>query len=739
MADESMEVSGPELSVADLAGAILEEEARRRAEQAERDAETVLPDDLLPGVGDAPMTLREGLRAGGKATVAMMFVLAFIDELPRAIRVLAPDIQNSLNISDTVLFGILGFGGVTLVLGAVPMAALADRVKRVAIIPVASAFWGVTIFLSGLIANPFQLFLTNAGTGFGQAYRIPVSNSLLVDTYPIQSRSRIFALEGLGRPAGQLLGPLAIGGIAALVGGDDPWRAAFFAVAAAPVVVAIVSALVLREPARGRFEKEAIFGDEKVEVDELPVSMGTAFARLRKIRTFYFLSTGVGVLGFALIAIPIQFNLLLEDKYAMGPFERGVVESLIWVAALVGLPIAGRIFDRGFRRDPGAMMRLSGLLVMAAGVVYAVALPIKILGGLVVMMAVAQTLISMAFVAAPSVIAAVSPYRIRAQAFALLPVFVFLMGGFFGGLIVGQLSDAYNERTAMLVAAPPAALIGGALIVYGSRFIRLDISRSVEELFEEQEEQRRAAADPASVPALQVHNLDYAYGSVQVLFDVSFEVARGEVLALLGTNGAGKSTLLRAVSGLGIPDRGVVRLGGRTITYAEAEDRFAAGLVQLRGGAGVFEELSVADNLRASVLAAGLDEAEVEARSQQVLSLFPVLAERPGTAGRELSGGQQQMLALAMALMHEPEVLLIDELSLGLAPVVVQELLGVVERLREGGQTMVIVEQSLNVALAFADRAIFMEKGRIRFEGPAQELAERDDLARAVFLGGEGG
>ena len=739
MPDESTEVSGPAPSVAELAAAILDEEANRRVAQAERDAETVLPDDLLPGVGDEPMTLREGLRTGGKSMLVMMFVLTMIDEFPRAIRVLAPEIQNSLNISDTVLFGILGFGGVTLVLGAVPMAALADRAKRVAIIPVASAFWGITSFLSGLIVNPFQLFLTNAGTGFGQAYRIPVASSLLVDTYPIQARSRIFALEGLGRPVGQLVGPLVVVGIAALAGGDDPWRAAFFAIAIAPLVVAVLAAVMLREPARGRFDKQSVFGDEPVEVDELPVSMGTAFARLRKIKTFYFLSTGVGVLGFALIAIPIQFNLLLEDKYAMGPFERGVVESLIWVAALVGLPVAGRIFDRGFRRDPGAMMRLSGLLVMAAGVAYAVALPIKILGGLVVMMAVAQTLISMAFVAAPSVIAAVSPYRIRAQAFALLPVFVFLMGGFFGGLIVGQLSDAYNERTAMLVAAPPAALIGGALIFYGSRFIRGDISRSVEELLEEKEEQRRAAADPASVPALQVHNLDFAYGSVQVLFDVSFDVARGEVLALLGTNGAGKSTLLRAVSGLGIPDRGVVRLGGRTITYAEAENRFAAGLVQLRGGAGVFEELSVADNLRASVLAAGLDEAEAEARSQQVLSLFPVLAERTGTAGRELSGGQQQMLALAMALMHEPEVLLIDELSLGLAPVVVQELLGVVERLREGGQTMVIVEQSLNVALAFADRAIFMEKGRIRFEGPAQELAERDDLARAVFLGGEGG
>ncbi|MYJ30700.1 MAG: MFS transporter [Acidimicrobiaceae bacterium] len=311
MADQSPEMNAGEPSVADLAGAILDEEAKRRAEQAERDAETVLPDDLLPGVGDEPMTLREGLRVGGTSMLVMMFVLNMLDELPRAVRVLAPDIQESLDVSDTVLFGILSFGGVTLVLGAVPMAALADRVKRVAIIPVASAFWGVTAFLSGLIVNPFQLFLTNAGTGLGQAYRIPVSNSLLVDTYPIQARSRIFALEGVGRPVGQLLGPLAVGGIAALVGGEDPWRAAFFAVAVAPVVVAVVSAIVLREPPRGRFEKQAVFGDEQVDVEELPVSIGTAFARLRKIKTFYYLTTGVGVLGFALIAFFFILILLM--------------------------------------------------------------------------------------------------------------------------------------------------------------------------------------------------------------------------------------------------------------------------------------------------------------------------------------------------------------------------------------------------------------------------------------------
>ena len=787
----------PRGEMAELTEAVLAEEARRRADQAARDADTVLPDDLLPGVGDAPMTFREGLRAGGFAMVAVLFGLNVIDEIPRAIRVLAPDIQASLGVSDTVLIGVLSFAGVMVVLGAVPMAALADRVARVRIIPVASAFWAATVFFSGLVVNPFQLFLTNAGTGLGQAYRLPVSNSLLVDSYPIAARSRIFAFEALGRPVGQLLGPLVVGGTAAIAGGAEGWRAAFFVVAVPPLLAAAAS-LILKEPERGRFEQEAVFGPRRPDRGdsppesasesrgdappelaseargdappesaagsrgddrrELPVTVGAAFARLRKIKTFYFLATGVGVLGFALIALPIQFNLLLEDKYGLGPLERGVVESLVWVASLIALPFAGRVFDRGFRRDPAAMMRLAGGMVVLTGVVYAVALPIKMIGPLVGLLALGQALISTAFVAAPSIVAAVSPYRIRAQAFALIPVFVFLMGGFFGGLVVGQLSDAYNHRTALLVSAPPAALIGGALIVYGSRWIRRDISLAVEELLEERATHERIAAAGASVPVLQVRNLDFSYGPVQVLFDVSLEVARGETLALLGTNGAGKSTLLRAVSGLGFPDRGVVRLNGRTVTYAEAEARHGAGIVQLRGGGGVFPALTGRDNLRAALLSrsrirspgrAGrtgradsgsrADRAEAEARIESAAELFPALADRLDVAAGDLSGGQQQMLALAMALAHEPEVLLIDELSLGLAPALVQELLEVVEGLRDRGQTMVIVEQSLNVALAFADRAVFMEKGRIRFEGPAAELAERDDLVRAVFLGGEGG
>lgn len=724
---------------ASLAAAVLDEEAARQRSQAERDGGVTLPDDLLPGVGDEPMTLRQAFAAGGKGMAILLLLLNLVDELPRTVRVLAPDIQRSLGISDTVLFGVLGFGGVALVLGTVPMAALADRINRVALVPIMSFFWAGTTFLSGLVVNPFQLFWTTAGTGLGQAYRIPVSNSLITDTYPIQARARIFAFEGVGRPIGQLLGPLMVGGIAVLIGGDDAWRWAYFILALPPVLLGIF-AVRLSEPERGRFEQEEVLsGEDALDVDELEPSMSTAFARLRKIRTFYALATGIGVVGFALIVVPGQFNLLLDRKYALDALERGIVESLIWLGSLIAIPIAGRVFGRKFREDPDSVVRTMGTLIMAAGVVYLVVLPIKVLGVLIVGLALAQALISAALVAAPMIIAAVSPYRIRTQAFSLLPVFIFLMGGFGGGVLGGQISDVYGNRTAMLILGPPGALIGGWLIRRGAHHIRRDISLSVEEMLEEQEEARRILDDPEAVPALQVRNLDFSYGPVQVLFDVSFEVGRGEVVALLGTNGAGKSTLLRAVSGLGIPDRGVVRLNGRTVTYAEAETRYRVGIVQLRGGAGTFPHLTIEDNLRTSLLSTDLDRAEVDRRIATALARFPALEGRLDETAGSLSGGQQQMLALAMTLVQEPDVLLIDELSLGLAPVIVQDLLRVVEELKAEGQAMVIVEQSLNVALAFADRAVFMEKGQVRFSGPAQELLERGDLARAVFLGGEGG
>jgi ABC-type branched-subunit amino acid transport system ATPase component/sugar phosphate permease len=725
-----------------LAAAVLDEEAKRQAEQAARSAEVILPDDLLPGVGDAPVSLRQAMRTGGKAMLIILPLLGLVEEFDRvAIAVLAPDIQKSLNVSDTTLLGIAGFGGIALVLGAVPIAWLADRVSRVRIVTISTFAWSISVFLQGLVVNPFQMFCARLLTGLGQSNRLPVHSSLLADNYPIQARARVFAVEGMSRPVGLVIGPLLAGGIAKSVGGDDGWRWAFFAAAIPPLILALAS-LVLREPKRGRNEQELVLGGEleRAQVGkELPISLSSAYARLKKIKTFYFICTGIGVLGFALVAVPVQLSLLFEDHYGYGAFKRGWIISIGWLASLVTIPIAGVIYDRIFRRNPAGVLRAAGLFIVAYGILMMTALFIEQPAGLIVGISLANACTSAAFGAIGPTVGAVTPYRMRAQAFALVPVFIFLMGGFFGGLLAGALADAHGERTALKIVVLPAALIGGGLIIYGSRFIKRDISLSVQELLEEQQEMHRMSAHPDEIPLLQVRSLDYSYGPVQVLFDVGFEVQRGEVLALLGTNGAGKSTLLRAISGLGVPDRGVVRLNGRTLTYVDAELRFKEGVVQLRGGAGVFPDLSVGENLRASLLSTKADDEERESRRVRVFSLFPSLAERSHVQARDLSGGQQQMLALAMALMHDPELLLIDELSLGLAPVVVQELLEVVEQLKARGQTMIIVEQSLNIALAVADRAVFMEKGRVRFEGDAQELAARDDLVRAVFLGGEGG
>jgi ABC-type branched-subunit amino acid transport system ATPase component len=318
-------------------------------------------------------------------------------------------------------------------------------------------------------------------------------------------------------------------------------------------------------------------------------------------------------------------------------------------------------------------------------------------------------------------------------------MYVVLIGGFAGSLLAAFFTNAIGVRSTVFLLFIPTTIIGSLMLMNGARFIRHDLSLVVEELLEEQEEHRKRTIDGAQTPVLQVVNTDFSYGTVQVLFDVNFEIHRGECVALLGTNGAGKSTILRVVSGLEVPERGVIRLNGRNITYVAPETRVKMGIVQLPGGKGVFPSLTVQQNLAVSARLLGGSDAEVDAAIERVLLLFPELVERRKQPARSLSGGQQQMLALARVLIHDPEILMIDELSLGLAPVIVQRLLELVDQLKAKGMTMLIVEQSLNVALSISDRAIFLEKGQVKFEGDAAELAERDDLARAVFFGTEGG
>jgi ABC-type branched-subunit amino acid transport system ATPase component len=228
--------------------------------------------------------------------------------------------------------------------------------------------------------------------------------------------------------------------------------------------------------------------------------------------------------------------------------------------------------------------------------------------------------------------------------------------------------------------------------------------------------------------------VDVAYGPVQVLFGVDFEVEEGEIVALLGTNGAGKSTLLKAIAGLVTPAAGKVTLDGRNITGADAEAVTRAGVSLMPGGKGVFPTITVDEHLRLAAWTFRKDTARFEAAREEMLDLFPILAERHAQPAGYLSGGEQQMLALAQAFMTKPRLLLVDELSLGLAPTVVGQLLEVLRTAHAAGTTIVIVEQSVNVALTLAQRAVFMEKGEVRFTGPTEELLERPDLLRSVFI-----
>ena len=223
-----------------------------------------------------------------------------------------------------------------------------------------------------------------------------------------------------------------------------------------------------------------------------------------------------------------------------------------------------------------------------------------------------------------------------------------------------------------------------------------------------------------------------AYGRSLVLEDLSFEVEAGEIVALLGTNGAGKSTLLRAISGV-LPVRGgTITFDGVDITGARPHRIVRAGLVQMPGGRATFPGLTVAENLRIGAIA--VRRTEREGRAREVLEQFSVLTERRDQLAGTLSGGQQQMLALARALMSRPRLLMIDELSLGLAPTIVHDLLATIAQIRVDGTSLIVVEQQVDLALDLADRAYFLERGQIRFEGPAPELRGRTDLLRAVFL-----
>ncbi|BBA08196.1 MULTISPECIES: ABC transporter ATP-binding protein [Streptococcus] len=236
------------------------------------------------------------------------------------------------------------------------------------------------------------------------------------------------------------------------------------------------------------------------------------------------------------------------------------------------------------------------------------------------------------------------------------------------------------------------------------------------------------------MPMLKVENLSVHYGMIQAVRDVSFEVNEGEVVSLIGANGAGKTTILRTLSGLVRPSAGKIQFLGKEIQKLPAQKIVAGGLSQVPEGRHVFPGLTVMENLEMGAFLKKNRE-ENQANLKKVFSRFPRLEERKNQDAATLSGGEQQMLAMGRALMSTPKLLLLDEPSMGLAPIFIQEIFDIIQDIQKQGTTVLLIEQNANKALAISDRGYVLETGKIVLSGTGKELASSEEVRKA-YLGG---
>ncbi len=537
----------------------------------------------------------------------------------------------------------------------------------------------------------------------------------------------MFSVHRAANAIGAFIGPLVAGVLAAWIG----WRAPFF-IFAIPTVILVLLGLRLTEPIRGQQERAAMgASDEAILTEEPPPSFSEGWRMVWKIETLQRIFYALPFLSASLIGYASLASILYETKFGLDEVQRSWIAAAAEPAQLIGLVIGARVGTKLIQRDPGLIMRFMALVAfITAGLAALFALAPVIWLAVLTNMGISAALA----IIGPGIFAALSlgiPPRARSLGYSMGALFV--IPGLVILPIVGWFSDNIGVQFGMLLMAP-VFLIGGLIISTSSRLIDRDIKQvwtttaaRAEVLYERRQ---------GRVKMLLIRGLEVSYGDVQVLFDVNAEIDEGEVVALLGTNGAGKSTLLKAICGVTEADKGAVIFDGRDITHAPPDEIAVHGVTMVPGGQGVFPTLTVAENLRVASWIERRHADVVKQRTDEVLDLFPVLRERLHDPAADLSGGQQQMLALGMAFLSRPRLLMIDELSLGLAPAIVEQLLVVVRAIRDQGTTIILVEQSVNVALTVADRAYFMEKGEIRFSGRTADLLERPDVLRSVFLEG---
>jgi ABC-type branched-subunit amino acid transport system ATPase component/predicted MFS family arabinose efflux permease len=651
--------------------------------------------------------------------------LAWMDQT--AFGLLVPDIRDAFHMTDA---GILTLISLTLLGGLliqVPLAYYSDRLHRVGMTIVGAIIWVVFGVFTGLSFTILTLVIARSGSGLGRAVVEPAQNSLLSDYYPVEARADVYGFHRIALAVGSFFGPIFAGILAHYFS----WRVPFI-VFAVPTLVFVFLAFRLHEPKRGAFERQAMGASEAiVETDEVPPSFAESTRILWQVRTLRRIWFSLPFLAAVFLGLAALTSLFYEQVYNLDTQARGFLTAFTEPAQLIGILVGIPIATRAMLKDPALVLRLLaivGLLVAGAVALFALS------PALWVAFTMQCLFTALAALLAPGVYAVLSltmPPKVRSLGYSMASLFI--LPGVLALQLVGWIADNWGIRQGILIMVP-IVLIGSWTLSSASFYVRSDINRVWTSTFAQAEVAYQRKQGLAKL--LLVRNLDVAYDGVQVLFGVNFEVDEGEIVALLGTNGAGKSTLIKAICGLVEATNGAIIFDGRDATYAPPYEVAARGIVQVPGGQGVFPSLTVEENLRMAAWLQRHDPAGARVATERVLDRFPVLRGRLQEPAANLSGGQQQMLTLGMAFITKPRLLMIDELSLGLAPTIVADLLDVVRDLRAQGTTIILVEQSVNVALTVAETAYFMEKGEIRFHGNTAELLDRPDVLRSVFLEG---
>ncbi len=674
-----------------------------------------------------PMTwLREICGGESPIPLVILFGLNAVDELDRtAFGILLPNIKKAFGLDLKTALGLVALSSVAALALQVPIAQYADRSKRVPLAIAGALVWGLFSGMTGIAMGVVVLTIARSGSSIGKAVVDPTHNSLLADYYPIETRSRVFSTHRAANAVGSFVGPLSAGLLAYYFG----WRTPFI-VFMVPTFIFAMLAFRLREPIRGRWERAATGASEEVvNTEEAPASFAESWRTVQKVASLRRIWWSLPFLATALIGFVTLASVLYERQFGLGDRARGFASAIAEPFGLVGIVMGSRIVTRKYIGDMKGLIRFLATIALCTSVVLVgFALAPNIVFAVAMNCVISASLATLG----PGILVAFSlaiPSRARATGFSVASLWV--IPGLIVLPLIGWVADKWNVRAGMLVMVP-LFIIGALILRSVSNVIDADIAQVWKAAAARSEalyQRRQGEAD-----LLLVRGVDAGYAGRQVLFGVEIDVKEGEIVALLGTNGAGKSTLLKAISGVVEADRGAVVLDGRDITHAPPNEIAVLGISQMPGGQGVFGSLSIRENLQLAGWTQRRKPDEVKQSTEAVLDMFPILRTRLDGAAADLSGGQQQMLALGMAFIAKPRVLLIDELSLGLAPVIVGQLLPIIERMAADGVAIIMVEQSVNVALTVAQRAYFLERGTVRFSGPTAELLARPDLLRSVFL-----